>query len=349
MTTPNPQNRRRFLATAAIAGSATLGLRLPAGAAVNGLAAEAAKEEKPLSWYDHYDPKEVHILFDAFQKQYPFLKTPEFIDVPSAQKTARIIQESMAGGPTSDILFLEPSGLQQLADRGLIREVDWKQFGVDATTMTGPTPNMALVTTAIFVALTNKNLVNDADAPATWDAAFDSRWAGRTGHWTRASEFMQLIPAYGEDKVRDLVRKLTALKPRMFDGLFPLAQAVGSGEIATCVTAYDSAVRVIESGAPVRMTRLDVSPASLLYGSVLKFGANPNTAKLFISWLATTDGALTFEKATRRGNYLIDQSETAKFLRGGRVSYLKPDILIKESARFAKMETDFNRMLEGRG
>ena len=341
------QSRRQFLRAVA-AGCAVAATPFPAWSAASGPIIEGVKSEKGLVWYDHYDRKEVKILFDAFKKQFPFVAEPQFISVPSAQKAARILQESMAGGPTSDIILYDPATLQQLKDRGFTRDVDWKQLGLQITPTIAPNPYMALVTSALYVALTNKNLVTDADVPTTWDAAFDAKWAGRTGHWMRAAEFPQLIPALGEDKVRDLVHKLVSLKPRLFDGLFPLAQAVGSGEIAACVTAYDSAVRVIESGAPVRMTRLDVSPAGLLYGSVLKFGQSPNTAKLFLSWLATTDGSLTFEKATRRGNWLIEQSQTAKFFKGGRVSYLAPDVLIKDAARFTKMETEFDRMLAGR-
>ena len=341
------QSRRQFLRAVA-AGCTVAATPFPAWSAASGPIIEGAKSEKGLVWYDHYDRKEVQILFDAFRKRYPFVAAPQFINVPSAQKEARILQESMAGGPTSDILLLDPAALQQLTNRGFTHEVDWKRLGLEITPTIAPNPHMALVTSAIFVVLTNKHLVAEADVPTTWDAAVDAKWAGRTGHWMRAAELPNLIPTLGEDKVRDLVRKLASLKPRLFDGLFPLAQAVGSGEIAMCITAYDSSVRVIESGAPVRMTRLDVSPAGLLYGSVLKFGPSPNTAKLFISWLATTDGSLTFEIATRRGNWLIEQSQTAKFLKGGRISYLAPDALIKDSARFAKMQTEFDRILAGR-
>jgi iron(III) transport system substrate-binding protein len=342
------QSRRQFLRAVA-AGCAVAAAPIPAWSADSDSIIEGAKNEKGLVWYDHYDRKDVHVLFDAFQKKYPFLKEPQFIDVPSAQKEARILQESMAGGPTSDILLLDPATIEQMAKRGFVHDVDWKQLGVEVTPTTAPNPHMALVTSAIFVALTNKNLVADADAPTTWDQAVDAKWAGRTGHWMRTAEFPNLIPAFGEDKVRDLVRKLAALKPRLFDGLFPLAQAVGSGEIAMCITAYDSSVRVIETGAPVRMTRLDVSSAGLLYGCVLKFGPSPNTAKLFLSWLATTDGALVFEKATRRGNWLIEQSQTAKFLKGGQVSFLGPDVLIKDSARYTKIQAELDRILAGRG
>src|SRR6202012_1963565 len=127
------------------------------------------------------------------------------------------------------------------------------------------------------------------------DELVDPTWTGRPGHWLRAPDFPQLRAVLGEDKTRDLARRMSAQKPRMFDGLFPLAQAIGSGELSVCVTSFDSATRVIESGAPVRMTPLDVTPVNLLYGGVLKHGQSPNTAQLFLSWLATKNGGLIFE------------------------------------------------------
>ena len=79
---------------------------------------EAAKGESGLVWYDHYDHAASDEILAAFQRAYPFVKRAEFVDVPSAQKTAKIIQESMAGGPTADVLLSDASVLQALFERG---------------------------------------------------------------------------------------------------------------------------------------------------------------------------------------------------------------------------------------
>ena len=109
------------------------------------------------------------------------------------------------------------------------------------------------------------------------------KWKGRTGHWMRASFFVDLIPAIGEDKSRELATRLAALEPRLFEGQFPLAEAVGSGEIELAIVSYDSSVRMVEKGAPVKIVIIDPTTLPTTVGSVLKYGKNPNTARLFLS------------------------------------------------------------------
>ena len=58
------------------------------------------------------------------------------------------------------------------------------------------------------------------------------------------------------------------------------------------------------------------TPLSLTYGAIVKFGKNPNVAKLFLSWLNTAEGALTFEKITERGNYLVACTKSAELVKG---------------------------------
>ena len=177
---------------------------------------------------------------------------------------------------------------------------------------TTPTKYMLMALTPPYVVLSNNDQVKQTDIPRTWDDAVSEKWRGKTGHWMRASFFVGLLPALGEDKARDLVTKLAALKPRLFDGQFPLAQAIGSGEIAQGIVAYDSAIRIVEKGPPVTMTSIEPSTLSTICGSVLKHGRNPNTARLSLAWLATPEGAIKFESETKRGNYFVEGTQTRK-------------------------------------
>ena len=88
---------------------------------------------------------------------------------------------------------------------------------------------MIVATTAPYVVLYNTDLVKAADVPQSWNDAFDPKWKGRTGHWMRAAFFVDMLPAIGEDGARDLVNRLAALQPRLFDGQFPLAAGGGVG------------------------------------------------------------------------------------------------------------------------
>lgn len=342
--------RRQVLEMLAVAaGAGAAGLAVPNGAEAATLAATiaAAKHEGGLVWYDHYDRTAAHDILADFQRVYPFVKSPEFVDVPSAQKTAKIVQESMAGGPTTDVLLNSASIQQSLHNRGLLLDADWAALGVKPSAEMTPSPYMVLATTATYVVFYNTDLVKPADVPRSWDDTVDPKWKGRTGQWMRAALFTDLLPAMGEARVRDLVRRMAALKPRLFDGQFPMATAVGSGEIAMAVTAYDSAVRIIEKGAPVKMATLDPTPLALIFGSVMKYGRNPNTARLFLAWLATPDGAITFEKMTKRGNYFVPGTAASKLLAGRKLSYFTADQAIAQAKRINTLEAEFSRTLAG--
>ncbi len=340
-------NRRHFLHALASALSGTM-----TNARANGPGREevieGAKSESGLIWYDHYDADAARSILTNFQRAHPFVKKVEFVDVPSAQKTAKVVQESMAGGPTADVLLHGASVTQSLYQRGFLLESDWAALGVATSPVLTPTAYMIVATTAPYAALCNTNLVKGTDIPQTWSDMADAKWQGRTGHWMRAAFFVDIIPAIGESASRDLVKRLAALRPRLFDGQFPLAEAVGSGEIALAITAYDSAVRMVEKSAPVKLVLIDPTPVPLIVGSVLKYGKNPNTARLFLAWLGRPEGAIMFEKYTKRGNYFVNGTEISKVLKGHKLSYYTAAELIAQASKLNALETEFSRALTGR-
>lgn len=337
---------RMLAAAAATSGSSAEPRR--ADAASREEVIEAAKAESGLVWYDHYDGAAAEGILTNFQHAYPFVKKVEFVDVPSAQKTAKIVQESMAGGPTADVLLHGAAVTQSLFERGLLLETDWAALGVATSPVLTPTSYMIVATTAPYAALCNTDHVKGADVPQSWNDMFDPKWQGRTGHWMRAAFFVDMIPAIGEDAARDLANRLATLRPRLFDGQFPLAEAVGSGEISVAVTAYDSAVRMVAKAAPVKLIVIDPTPVPLITGSVLKYGKNPNTARLFLAWLGRPEGAIMFEKLTKRGNYFVAGTEISKVLEGHKLSYFTAAQSIAEANKLNALETEFSRKLAGR-
>ena len=343
-------DRRLVLQMLAATAASTGSLAVPtsAGAATREAVIEAAKKESGLVWYDHYDRAASDEILAAFRRAYPFVKQAEFVDVPSAQKTAKIVQESMAGGPTADVLLNDAAVLQSLFDRGLLLETDWGALGVATSPVMTPTPYIISGITSFDGVIYNTDLVKETDVPRSWDDVVDPKWKGHTGHWMRAAMLVKLTASLGEAKVRDLVGRLAALKPRLFDGLFPLAQAVGAGEISLALTSYDTAVLVAAKGAPVKMVELDPTPMSLICGGIPKYGRSPNTARLFLSWLVTTEGAITFENMTKRGNYFVAGTETSKLLKDRKLSFFTAEQSIAQSKKLNALEAEFSRKLAGR-
>ena len=336
-------DRRTFMRGAA---ASCLVVAAPAHAAPREDIIEAARREEGLLWYDHYDRDAIEQVLAAFRKKYPFVKKTEFVSVPSAQKTARIIQESTAGGPTTDILLNDPAIVKLLRDRGFVLDTESAALGVAPSL--APTPYLVSALTPPYVILYNTSLVKDDEIPRTWEDAVDAKWKGRTGHWMRAAAFVNLSSMVGDVKARELLEKLAALKPRLFEGLFPLSQAVGSGEIAMAITAYDSAIRIVEKGAPVKIASMEPTAMGMISGAVMKFGKNPSTARLFIAWLASSEGAIAFENATKRGNAFVEGTQTAKLLQGRKLAFHTAEQSIANSKQNNALEVEFSRKLAGR-
>lgn len=308
---------------------------------------DGAKKEGALLWYDGYAREDGEAVVREFQKSYPFVTRAEYIELPSAQKQARLIQECLAGGPTTDVYLNGASTVQQVVNRDFFQQVNWKELGVPESAIISP--YMVWIATAINCGVYNTSKVSEADAPKTWEDLLNPKWKGRIGIWQRPSGILYLAPVYGEDKTRDYARKFAALQPRLFPGTYQVSQAVGAGELDIGIGAYDSAQRIVMKGAPLKIVILDPAPLSLLYAGLTKFGKNPNTGKLFLSWLETKEGALAFENATQRGHLPVKETKTSQLLQGHKLSHYSAQWEIENSDHQAKFEAELAKIIAGRG
>jgi iron(III) transport system substrate-binding protein len=343
-------NRRHVVKGIAAAGSMSVMGGAPAWSAETlDSVIEGAKKEGGILWYEAFSRQEGEIVLKAFQKKYPFVQKLDYSEVPASQKQARFVQESLAGGPTTDIFLSSSAGLETFKTQGLLLPSDWKALGVDTSPVKTPNPYLIHYTTAVYVGLYNPTRVSDADAPKNWDDLINPKFKGRVGTWSRPPGFVVLSTAWGADKVRDYVKKLAALEPRLYQGTYPLAQAVGAGEVDVgAVGSYDASMRILQKGAPLKMVPLDPTPLSLLYGSVAKYGKNPNTAKLFVMWMASAEGALVFEKVTFRGNHLVPETNTAKIIAGRNLTFFQPGEEVTHAKEYNALERELALILQRR-
>jgi iron(III) transport system substrate-binding protein len=349
MSDRHPDRRRVVQGLAAAGGLSLAGGNAAWGAETLQSVIEGAKKEGGILWYEAFSREEGEIVLKAFQKTYPFVQKLDYAEVPASQKQARFVQESLAGGLTTDIFLSSSAGLELFAKQGLLLNSDWKALGVATSDVKTPAPYLIHYTTAVYVGIYNPTRVSEADAPKNWDDLINPKFKGRVGTWSRPPGFVVLSTAWGADKVRDYVRKLAALEPRLYQGTYPLAQAVGAGEVDVGVVgSYDASMRILAKGAPLKMVPLDPTPLSLLYGSVAKYGKNPNTGKLFVMWMATAEGALAFEKVTFRGNHLVPETNTAKIIAGRNLTFFKPGEEVAHAKEYNALEQELALILQRR-
>lgn len=305
-----------------------------------------AEKEGALFWYDSLGGGQG--AMEAFQKAHPFVKEVKYVRVPGAQKVSRFVQESLAGGPSADFLNQGAPGNQALADKGLARAVDWAALGVPAKLI----GNNYLISTmtVVTVIVYNTNLVKGADIPRTWNDMLDPRWKGRTGKYARAAELDAISVKWGRKKTLDYTRKYAELQPRLASGTAVLNQAIGSGELLVGFSAYDSAVRLKNSGAPIDFHAPQDGPVVVpLYSIVAKQGAHPNAAKLMLSWMATPEGAKAFEDNVLRGNAFVPGTVAAKIV-GSTENVISrtPDDIINNAKDIRAFDQQIENILKGR-
>jgi iron(III) transport system substrate-binding protein len=338
---------RHLAMVAGIALAATV-LTPTAGSAetLDQIKAAAAKEGKVV-WYDSLPRAEGDAILKEFQKAYPFIKTAEYLEVPGAAKTARITQESRAGGPTADVTLDGPAADMRFQAEGFVEAVDWKVLGVETSQERTPNQYLIAITAPLFGMLYNTNKVKEADVPKSYDELADPKWAGRAGTWSRAIGFVILSADWGEEKTDAYVKKFAALKPKLYRSTYAAAQSVGAGESDVIFTIYHTALPTIEQGAPVKWRFLEPVPVSALYGILLKQGRNPNAGKLLLKWLGSDEGAIVYEKISKRGNPFIKTTETAKLLAGKKVSMFDADTEVKKAEWYNAKEAAYGKMLQG--
>ncbi len=336
--------RTAFLAALAVAA-------LPAAQAgaetLDEVKAAAAKEGKVV-WYDSLPRAEGDAILAEFQKAYPIIKSVEYLEVPGAAKTARITQESRAGGPTADVTLDGPASGMRHASSGFLHKVDWKALGVEMSKQRTPNEYLIAITTPLFGVLYNTSKVKDDEAPRSYDELVDAKWQGRVGTWSRAIGFVILAADMGEEKTTALVQKFSALKPKLYRSTYAAAQSVGAGEVDIIYGIYHTAIPTIEKGAPVKWRFLEPVPVGPLYGVLLKYGKNPNAGKLLLAWLGSKEGALAYEKVAKRGNPFIPETETSKMLKGKKISSFDVDTEVAKAQWYNDLEAKFGRMLQGR-
>jgi ABC-type Fe3+ transport system substrate-binding protein len=312
------------------------------GGPLDDLAGAAAKGGT-VAWYESSPADQADKVIAAFNRKYPNVKVRQTRIVGGNELAVRGVQEMQARGYTGDVLTGGADHIWQLNTRGYLEPVNWSALGVRRELT--PTPFALATTASVYVVSWNDRKVKEAETPRSWEEIADPKWSGRMGTWVRASVFAQLASRWGPDRAQALLERFVKLKPMLFKSTFPLAQAVGAGEIDIGVGFYHSTIPPIEAGAPIRYKVLDLVPMHTIYSALSRNARNPDGAKLFLAWLATDEGALAYEAATFRGNPLVPATKTAQLIRGRTIVEYPPE----QSDTLGRVNEAFNRILEAVG
>ena len=307
-------------------------------AEIDDLVAKAASQQ-PVLWYESSQPEQIADVIKAFNKTWPKIRV-QYVRIPGGNTiAARIIQETQANARTASLMTSGSTQLHPLLERKLVLSRDWQALGV--TREMPQTPYAIPVAASMFVGLYNSQKISADKAPATWDDFISKRFEGKLGTWVRPPGFVDLVELYGEDKTRDLLKRLVTLKPLLFPAPELIAQQIASGELDAGIGFFHSSQPAIESGAPVAVKFLDPTPINTIWGVVIEKGSNADGAQVLAAWLTTPEGARIYEDATKRGNPWLKSTETAKRVGANRISQLP----LMDMDKNRRLSDEFSKIL----
>lgn len=325
-------------------GGANAGATAPAPAASGSLKAiceAAVAEGGEAVWYESSLPEQTDKIIAAFNKTYPGVGLVHQRVTGGAGIGGMVIQELQAGGRTADVFTGSGDIAKELADRGHLLDMKQEDLGITDPQLL-PKPYAMLTTTTVPVLIYNTNKVSKSDITGTWDDLVNPKWNGKIVTWSRSGVYLSnIVPEWGEEKTTQFVKDLAANKPVLSESTFDIAQQVGAGTSAIGVGFQHTTAEVKESGAPIDMVVLDPVPVSNLYSGIIKESPKPMSSQCFLGWLATEEGAIAYESATLRGNYLIEATETAKLVKGAKTSTIPFDD-IEDTVKYT---TEFNKLI----
>jgi ABC-type Fe3+ transport system substrate-binding protein len=271
------------------------------------------------------------------------------------QLATRIIREVKAGQKASTDVFLGIEvSIPAMIAAEVIEPVKWSEYFPEITPQMTTQGGEALLEFTLFNGFSyNVQLIPDKDAPHTLAQVLRPEWKGKLASTPYAAGFDRLALAYGDDKIRPLVKQIA----EWAGGLLRCGEyeRIASGEFLALVLDCGQVQPrfLVENGGPVRLVPLDDALATTLtYFAVPKTSAHPNMAKLFAGFVATRDGQKIIEKYGAT-SYLVPGTPANKMAedfhaRGLELLIYTPDLIAPRLEEAAKYKAEYEQILQGK-
>ena len=277
---------------------------LPADQRLAALEREA-KREGGFTIYGALGIDRAQILNKLFNERYPDVKV-NFVRLTEAELTDKVLLESRTGRVNSDLALSTVAWMGLLAPALAPYEpTSWNDFDPRFRLGSAKDGWTAIVYESLPTTIAwRTDRVKREDAPKTLKEVADRKWAGRIGTTTHLENMMNgLIQVLGEPAAMDLLKNLSANKPRLYSSTAALSQGLAAGEIDI---AYDFSghrpVLLKQQGAPVDWVFQDPLFATGITFSVVKGAKHPYGAALYMDFLTQA-----------RSQELLDKAEGGRF------------------------------------
>jgi len=250
---------------------------------------EAAKKETKLVWYTSMAIDTSKPLLDAFQKEYPFIKT-ELVRAGEEQLMNRVMSETRA----SQWLFdaISTSAMGAMVERRLITPYISPERDAFLSEFKDPQGYWTGIFVNNLVLCYNTKMLAAKDAPRNYPDLLDPKWKGKMlMDSTDYDWFGTLATVWGKEKTVQYMKRLALQNPLWRRGHGLTAQLLGAGEVPLA-WAYNFRIeRMKNEGAPVEwIETFDPIVVTVSGMGLSAKAANPNAAKLLIDFATSKRG-----------------------------------------------------------
>lgn len=264
-----------------------------------------AKREGGFTIYGAIGIDRAQILNKLFNERYPDVKV-NFVRLTEADLTDKLLLEERTNRVNSD-LAISTVAWMGLLPKALApyQPTSWDEF--DPRFRLGSVKDgwTAIVYETLPTTIAwRTDRVKREDAPKTLKQVADPKWAGHIGTTTHLENMMNgLIQVMGEPAAMDLLKQLSANKPRLYGSTAAQSQGLAAGEIDI---AFDFSghrpVLLKQQGAPVDWVFQDPLFSTGITFSVVKGAKHPYGAALYMDFLTQA-----------RQQELLDKAEGGRF------------------------------------
>ena len=278
-----------FLSPLLLALSIFGSLPLNAQPVQNTALVESAKKEGKLVWYTSMAIDTSKPLLDAFEKEYPFVKT-DLVRAGEEQLMNRIMTETRAGKWNFDAI--STSSISVLTERHILTPYLAPERDAFMDLFKDPQGYWTGIFVNNLVLAYNTRMVAPKDAPRNYTELLDPKWKGQMlMDSTDYDWFGTLATVWGREKTIQFMQRLAHQEPMWRRGHGLTAQLLGAGETALAWAYSFRIERMKRDGAPVDwVDTFDPIVVTISGMGLSAKAANPNAAKLLINFATSKKG-----------------------------------------------------------
>jgi iron(III) transport system substrate-binding protein len=265
------------------------------------LEAQALKDGKVVM-YAADDPNLIRAWNTEFKKKYPQIDA-QFLRMTTREMLQRSMNESRAGHPVADLLHPPAVELAVLQQQAAIARYVSPEAREMVAEFKDPEGFWTMHWFAPQVVGFNTSLVKRENVPVTLEGLTDPSLKGKLGRIALGGRWVAgVLKAKGEKEGMELIRRIAAQEPRLYESNTALVNALASGQIAIAFDANLSNVAVVKQrGAPIDYVVPDPLFLLPVYQVIMKDAPHPFAAALAYDWILSKQGQAVYKDLDQMG------------------------------------------------